>query len=398
MDLHSGIPIWTSFDDDPTRYPQLTQSLECEVAIIGGGITGALLAHRLTDEGRDVVLLDKRVPGRGSTLASTGLLQYALDVPLEALVRRLGRKRAVHAYRRGVDAINELEEQTSAFDGRCGFARRPSLYLASRWWHVRGLRREYELRKKLGFSVQYLTRRSLTATDLPRAHGAIRVDGDAQVNPFSLTQALLMTAMHRGLRAFSQACVSSADERSGNVTLLTADGYSIRCRHLVVATGYEATEVISLPHSNLQSTYVAVGHPLPQGQLWRDQSLVWETARPYFYARCLDNGRIMIGGADTAFHDDHQRAAHMERRIARLARRFQQLFPVLPFELERAWAGTFAETAHGLPFIGRMAGRSRTYVALGYGGNGITFAVIAARLIADLIAGRANDDEWVFAN
>jgi hypothetical protein len=57
--------------------------------------------------------------------------------------------------------------------------------------------------------------------------------------------------------------------------------------------------------------------------------------------------------------------------------------------------GGFAEPG-GLPFIGRPPGSDQVYMALGYGGNGITFSTIAARLITDLIVGRANADEAVF--
>jgi glycine/D-amino acid oxidase-like deaminating enzyme len=61
------------------------------------------------------------------------------------------------------------------------------------------------------------------------------------------------------------------------------------------------------------------------------------------------------------------------------------------------WAGTFAETEDGLPFIGPVPGLHGTYAALGYGGNGITFSVVAADIIRDLCLGRPNADAACFA-
>jgi glycine/D-amino acid oxidase-like deaminating enzyme len=61
-----------------------------------------------------------------------------------------------------------------------------------------------------------------------------------------------------------------------------------------------------------------------------------------------------------------------------------------------AWAGTFATTEDGLPYIGELATHPGVWMALGYGGNGITFAVIAARLIRDAFAGHANADANLF--
>ena len=79
-----------------------------------------------------------------------------------------------------------------------------------------------------------------------------------------------------------------------------------------------------------------------------------------------------------------------------LLRRFKQLFPSIPAEVYTAWAGTFAVTPDGLPFIGRAPNHSNAWLALGYGGNGITFSCIAARLIADGILGRENRDAEQF--
>jgi glycine/D-amino acid oxidase-like deaminating enzyme len=60
------------------------------------------------------------------------------------------------------------------------------------------------------------------------------------------------------------------------------------------------------------------------------------------------------------------------------------------------WAGTFAETADGLPYIGTVPEFPHGYFALGYGGNGITFSLVAARIIRDAFTGRPNADAGLF--
>ena len=62
-----------------------------------------------------------------------------------------------------------------------------------------------------------------------------------------------------------------------------------------------------------------------------------------------------------------------------------------------SWAGTFAQTADGLPFIGPRPGARKEWIALGYGGNGITFSLIAAEIIRDGILGRSNRDSALFS-
>ena len=45
-------------------------------------ITGSLVAERLTRQGLDVVIVDRELPGRGSTAASTSMLLWEIDRPL----------------------------------------------------------------------------------------------------------------------------------------------------------------------------------------------------------------------------------------------------------------------------------------------------------------------------
>jgi glycine/D-amino acid oxidase-like deaminating enzyme len=171
---------------------------------------------------------------------------------------------------------------------------------------------------------------------------------------------------------------------------------NIRARRIVFATGYESQKYVRQKIGGLNSTYAVASEPLESFAGWPDGCLIWETARPYFYARQSEDGRAMIGGDDTAFHDDHERDRLVERKVERLKARFEKLFPAIQFTPAYAWAGTFGETKDGLAYIGQPDDQPRAYFAVGYGGNGITFGVIAARLITDLYVGRPNADAAIF--
>ena len=62
-----------------------------------------------------------------------------------------------------------------------------------------------------------------------------------------------------------------------------------------------------------------------------------------------------------------------------------------------AWAGTFGESENGLPSIGSVPGLANCYAVLGYGGNGLTFGVVAAQIIAERLSGRRDPDDGLFA-
>ena len=136
MDLRTGAAFWPINDGLIGVYPPLERDERCDVAIIGAGITGALAAHRLTEAGCDVVVLDRNDVGMGSTAAQTGLLQCETDTSLGELAAQLGIERAVRSWRLGLNAIDDLEifcadAMHTASPGR------PSVYLASTRWDVR---------------------------------------------------------------------------------------------------------------------------------------------------------------------------------------------------------------------------------------------------------------------
>ena len=399
MNLRSGLPHWLAIDQSATSEPSdppLEGDATCEVLVLGGGVTGALIANQLVRSGSDVLLIDQRDFGHGSTAASTGLLQYEVDTPLLDLMAKVGTEQAVHAYRRGLQAIDEIEELTRSLDDTCGFSRKQSLYFASSIWHWRSLRKEYECRREFGFDVDWLTREQLAEVSSIKAAGAIRSRGDAQINPYRFTRQVIKSARRNSLRACGNTTVAQVKELPHGVEVQTKSG-KILANQIVYATGYAAKPFLAGEESGtFHSTYAVISEPQSQFPGWPDQCLLWETARPYFYARQTDDGRALIGGGDTSFSTDHERDELVERKVERLIAQFASLFPDANFVPATAWAGTFAETKDGLAYIGQPQDRPRAYFALGYGGNGITYSMIAARLSADLHTGTPNPDAKVF--
>ncbi|MCX6046391.1 MAG: FAD-dependent oxidoreductase, partial [Chloroflexi bacterium] len=131
MDLKSDYPFWLVKNGLLYSYPALENDLSCDVAVIGGGITGALVALHLAEAGIDTVVLDKRDIGWGSTSASTALLQYEIDTPLYELMERVGIDHAVRSYKVCLAAIQKLADLAHTLDDQSEFVRKKSLYLAS---------------------------------------------------------------------------------------------------------------------------------------------------------------------------------------------------------------------------------------------------------------------------
>ena len=371
--------------------------MSCDVVVIGGGITGALVAYHLAEAGVDVVVVDKRDMGTGSTAGSTGLLQYEIDTPLHKLIGMVGEDHAVRSYLLCRDALKKIERLTERIGDACGFEQQESLYLASTRRAVAGLWREFEARALHGLAVAWWDRERI-AEESSLAHEAAIWSGEAaQIDAYRFAQCLLLAAQKKGARLFDRTRVTSRVVKPRGVELRTERGARVRAKKQVIATGYEAQEYLPEKVTEMASTYALVSEPLGELTGWPGGRLVWETARPYFYLRTTVDGRAIIGGYDEPFRDPRARDALLPAKTTALVRRFRQLFPeIASFESAYAWTGTFGGTKDGLPYIGEHAARPHTYFALGYGGNGITYSVIAAEIIRDLFLGKRNRDAAIF--
>ena len=163
MDLVSPKPFWPLKNGLLSVYPPLRTDITCDVAVLGGGISGALVAERLSREGLDVVLVEKRDVGGGSTSASTALLQYEIDTPLVELTDLYGREDAERAYLLCLSSIDAIEKLVTDLQIDCTFQRRKSVYLASRRRDAKLLRQETAARRAAGIEADYLDENDVRA-------------------------------------------------------------------------------------------------------------------------------------------------------------------------------------------------------------------------------------------
>jgi glycine/D-amino acid oxidase-like deaminating enzyme len=397
MDLKSGYPFWTVKNGLPAAFPPLLDDVECDVAVIGAGISGALIAHSLADAGLDVVVLDKRDVAWGSTAASTALLQYEIDTELVPLARAVGEPSAVAAYRACEGAISELCD-LAAHVGRSGFTRTKSLYLASNARHAQRLRVECALRRKHGFAVAVLERaqvRSHFGLDAPLA---LLTEVAAQVDPYRLTYSLLGNLRDRGVRVFDRTRVCDWKSTSRGLRLRVERDVAVHCRHVVVAAGYETQQYLRRRVAANHSSYALVTEPVEGGLGPLRRLLLWESARPYLYLRSTSDNRIIVGGEDDKVDLPAKRDAAVAHKAGVLMRKLAKLLPGKELEASYAWAGTFAETNDGLPFFGPHEQHGpRVHFAMAYGGNGIVFSVIGAGILRAQILGKAHPLKRLFS-
>ena len=390
MDLKSGYPFWAIKNGLMQAFPQLQRDLRCQVLVIGGGISGALIADELArNGGHEVVVIEQRDIGWGSTAASTALLQFEIDTPMVELARRYGEDNAAAAYLGCIEAIDQLQALCQGL-GDVDFDTADSLYYASRRADVPLLQAEHALRQRHAITQRWLDADSLQQDYGLSAPAAILSAKAARVDPYRLCYRLFARLAAAGVAVHDRTCASELRPHRDGVEVITGNGQRIVCEHVVMASGYQAQHWLQQRLARNHSSYALVTDPLDAQQLgWLARTLLWETARPYLYLRTTGDHRLLVGGLDDVLDIPSRRDARVQRKARALLRKVGKLFPGLPLQSTFSWAGTFAETADGLPFFGaHPQWGPRVLFAMAYGGNGITYSMSGARLLRAAIEGR----------
>lgn len=395
--LRDGVSLWSDSPRIRVRTHTKLEPVTCDVAIVGAGISGAIAALMLAERGRDVVVLDRRPPVTGSTMASTAMIQFEIDTPLTELADKIGAAKAERAYRRAFAGNTSLRKLAERHGITCALTGRDALLLAGNEMGSRGLRNEAEYRAKIGLPSQFVAAADLRDRFGIDRKGAILSGGNAELNPAQYAAGALRAAQRLGARIYSPHDVKDVVAGADAVALRTATGMAVVAKKAVFATGYETLPNVPADRYDLVSTWAIATKPLPPEAFWPTRCLVWEAADPYLYMRPTADNRILVGGEDSGLTDPGRRDAATPRKAQRLLAKVKALLPGRDIKIDYAWSGTFADSPTGLPYLSEVEELPNCFALLGCGGNGITFSAIAGELITAWADGRRDPDADLFS-
>ena len=159
---------------------------------------------------------------------------------------------------------------------------------------------------------------------------------------------------------------------------------------LVVATNVPINNRLAIHTKQAPYMTYVIGARVPRGSV--PKVLAWDTGDPYHYIRLQDDV-LIVGGED---HKSGQ-AHDSPQRYRKLEAWARERFPMMR-EVEFMWGGQIMETIDYLAFIGHNPmDHENIFVATGDSGMGLTHGTIAGMLLCDLILGRKNPWEKLYA-
>ena len=396
---HESSFWWQDLDPDErnTVRPPLAGDVQCDVVIVGAGLTGLWSAYSLlvADPTMRVIVLDQWVAGAGASSRNGGWCSGLLPLGWDDLARRYGRD-ATLAFQREADRTVDEIVRVAVEEGiEAGVAKGGYLCTASNPVQLDSLRHQLAEARAWGRTEDDL--RLLDAAEARSMIGAARVEGGlftphcAAVQPAKLVRGLARAVERRGGVIHDHTRVQSLEP--GRVV---AEHGTVRADVVVRATeGYTA----ALPGHRrrilpVYTTMVAT-EPLPDSfwaQVgWSQRATFNDARRVIFYAQRTADGRIAIGrpeprsyrfGSGLGVVDDLSAAE------ARLRAALTEQFPDLAdVRIDHRWGGVIGIPRDWTPSVTFDRG-SGLATAGGYTGDGVALTNLTGRTLADLVLGR----------
>lgn len=382
-----GKPLSYWLDTTPgTSYEPLHGNYHCDVAIVGGGITGILLAYLLNKHGVSVALLEAERIAADVTGHTTAKISYAHGPIYQSLLDTFGYKVAkkyADANRTALELLAEIIEEKSI---PCDFKRMPAYLYATDAAGRETLQKEIASLKNFGLQATYTQE---TPAPFP-VTAAIRYDHQAIFHPRKFLLALSNELRAGGGMIFEKTRATGVTEKDNDCIVKTEHG-TVRAKRVVIATNYPFLNrgwfFARLESYRSYVLGVRLDGEVPQG-LFYNVSEPFRSFRPH---PTPFGDLLLINGEDHKTGEKHDTIECYERLEA-FAR---ENFPVRTIEYR--WSTQDSYSPDGAPYIGRITSRARrVFVATGYNGWGMTTSMAAALLLADLVRGRRNTWAAVF--
>jgi len=351
-----------------------------DVAIVGGGIVGCACAAEFSRAGLTTVLIEPDVIGGGATAASMGHLALMDDSEAQFALCR----------------YSQLlwQELSATLPPACEYHAAGALWVAADQQEIAEVHRKAAFYASRGVPVQILDELDLREAEPNLRHGlagGLLLPQDAILYPPPAALFLARAAQSFGAELLIGVCaidISTSSVRLSNGTRIAAGTIVLANGTLVSQFAPEVSIRPRKGHLVITDRYPKfVRHQLIElGYLKNAHSSDADSVA--FNAQPRATGQILLGSSRQYGTEDPAIDARM---LNRMLRRAIDYMPALrEFSIIRTWTGFRASTPDNLPLIGPCPGRSNVYLAAGHEGLGITTSLGTARLLADIILGRAS--------
>jgi glycine/D-amino acid oxidase-like deaminating enzyme len=391
---------WSTLDGVITPRATLTEHLDVDVAIVGGGFTGLWTARELKrrDPALQIAVLEQSVCGFGASGRNGGWASALYPVTNEALVTSYGLDAFTHLRHQLQESVRTLGESARADGIDAHYVQGGTMTFARSQLQSTRLQQHVESSRELGYSVsdyRWLDRdEARERANVRDSLGATYSPHCARIHPARLVRGLADVNERLGVRIFENTEVTRIMPARGTRApeAITA-GATVHARFVVRATeGF--TPTLPKERRTVAPLYSLMIATEPQSDsFWDEVGLrEFETFADdrhlIIYGQRTADGRLAFGGRGAPYHFGstvEERFDEDPKVFSLLESTLRELFPSLDGEVAYRWGGPLALPRDHSPSV-VVDYATGVASAGGYTGDGVVLSYIAGSTLADLIA------------
>lgn len=381
----ANISLWQNTSEPfiPARQIDTTQTYD--VVIAGGGITGVSTALLLQQAGLRCVLIEAHTLCFGTTGGTTAHLNTLLDTPYTTITNNFGEENAKLVAQAARNAINTIKANIEKHQIDCNYEEASAFLFSQNEKQTEELETIRKATMEAGVSAAYTGTIPLSI----QFEKALEIKDQAKFHPVRYVMALA-NAFEAAGGTIVQHCRVMDTDNTEPLVVKTEAG-DLHTSWLIYTThippGVNLLHLRCAPYRSYAMAVRLANDSYPAG-------LTYDMYDPYHYYRTqwIDGEQYFIAGGE-----DHKTAHADNTQIpfTKLESHLRSHFAVE--EIAYRWSSQYFEPADGLPYIGHLPGQpGKILVATGFGGNGMIYSTVAARLLTDLVLDKENPQIRLF--
>ncbi len=388
-------PYWLDTSEPFNQSPSAPLSGRYDVAVVGGGLTGASAALALAKKGARVAVLEATSIGNAASGRNGGMCNNGFAQDYGSMVGKFGKEKAnafYKAFDSGVDLVETLVREEGI---DCSFARVGKLKLAAKPEHYDKLARAQALLSEVADPDTRLIAKSDLHSEVgtDRYHGGLLFPKSAQMHVGRFVRGLASAAARHGADIYEQAPVTGLRKVVGGHVVETPKG-KITARQVLLASGISQVGPLGWVRRRIVpvGAFLIVTEPLAPEQIARLMPTgrnVVDTRNLVVYWRLTPDNRLLFGGR-ARFAGSNPQSDEKSGRI--LQATMTNVYPELAgTRIDYCWGGLVDMTRDRLPRAGERDG---IFYSTGYSGHGTHMATLMGHVMADVMDGKPQMNPW----
>jgi gamma-glutamylputrescine oxidase len=373
--------------------PPCRQTIETEIAIIGGGIAGLSAAHAFHKRGKKVILLEQYYCGSGASGKSSGFITQNAELSLTDFEKQYGSDAARTIWQFITSGVEDIRNNIMHHNFNCDYAPQDTLVLADTKGALNELKTEQAHLEKMGYTSSFYDATTVKKYIGSTAYyGGVEYKGTFGIDAYCYCQSMKELLQKSGVTIFEETPVTAINDHTLETmhARITADFIIVCTDHFTPQLGLLSKEIY---HAQ---TFLMISQVLTDDEIHAifptKNFLAWDTQLIYNYFRVTANKRLLLGGGSILTTFLKEKPAY-KPLIKKLTNYFQKRFPHLTIQFEQCWPGLIGISKDIAPIAGRD--QNRPYIYYVTAATGLPIAAALGRYSAEhIVDGNDNLDSY----